>query len=68
VIFSHKWVQKWQKTEQPTGIFVAQNVTTGRTISWPMADVNARIAERILPIGQNIQTYLKRSKRNSSLF
>jgi hypothetical protein len=31
-----------------------------------MADVNARIAERILPIGQDIQSYLKRSKRDSS--
>jgi hypothetical protein len=33
-----------------------------------MADVNARIAESILPIGQDIQSYLKRSKRDSSLF
>jgi hypothetical protein len=33
--------------------------TTGCTISWPMADVNARIAESILPIGQDIQSYLK---------
>jgi transposase-like protein len=31
-----------------------------------MADVNARIAERNIPIGQDIQSYLKRSKRDSS--
>jgi hypothetical protein len=42
--------------------------TTGRTISWSMADVYARITERILPIGQDIQSYLKRSKRDRSLF
>jgi len=59
VIFCHeKAINKRQKTEQPTGPVVAQNVTIERTISWPMADVNARIAERNIPIVQDMQSYL----------
>jgi hypothetical protein len=60
VIFCHK----------KGGPKVAENRATDRhicypkcnhrvTISWPMADAYARIAERILPIGQDIQSYLK---------
>ena len=30
------------ENEQPTGTSVAQNVTIGRTISWPMVSKNAR--------------------------
>ena len=53
---TNKGGPKVAENKQPTGTFVAQNVTIERTISWPMADVNARDAEINLPIGQDTRS------------
>ncbi len=45
---------KVAENKQPTGTSVAQIVTTGRAISWPMADVSLRYVAR------NIHTESKR--------
>ncbi len=36
------------ENKQPIGTLAAHNVTIGRTISWPMVDVNARYAARTI--------------------